>query len=335
MIRVCIAGNSGHAATVTRALPRLPQVKIVGWCRAWPGEPMTEVLEDFAKLGLTPTEYPDYLTMIDTLSPDVLVVDGLFCDHEEMTCQALERGIHVYCDKPLALSLEGLERVHKAAQSSDALLWAMQTARFDPWFYTAKQLINADEIGEIRLITAQKSYRLGKRALFFCNRAQHGGLIPWVAIHGIDFIRYFYPRPVKTIFAHHSAMANQGYKDLEVTAQLMMTMENEVSAQVSADYLRPANAATHGDDRVRVVGTRGIIEVRDEQVYLINPYNDGSAPVPLQQSPMIFEDFIAALEGHGSGMLNLSESLEDSRLALLARDSADFHRTISLSVCDI
>ena len=116
MIRVCIAGNSGHAATVTRALPRLPQVEICGWCRAWPGEPMTEVLEDFEKLGLTPPEYPDYLTMIDALSPDVLVVDGLFCDHEEMTCQALARGIHVYCDKPLALTLTGLERVREAAQ---------------------------------------------------------------------------------------------------------------------------------------------------------------------------------------------------------------------------
>ncbi len=33
MIRICIAGNSGHAATVTRALPRLPQVEIAGWCR--------------------------------------------------------------------------------------------------------------------------------------------------------------------------------------------------------------------------------------------------------------------------------------------------------------
>ena len=190
MIRVCIAGNSGHAATVTRALPRLPQVEICGWCRAWPGEPMTEVLEDFEKLGLTPPEYPDYLTMIDALSPDVLVVDGLFCDHEEMTCQALARGIHVYCDKPLALTLTGLERVREAAQSSTALLWAMQTARFDPWFYTAKQLIDAGEIGEIRLLTAQKSYRLGQRAPFFRDRAQHGGLIPWVAIHGIDFIRF-------------------------------------------------------------------------------------------------------------------------------------------------
>ena len=41
MVRVCIGGNSGHAATVTRALPRLPEVEIAGWCRAWPGEPMT------------------------------------------------------------------------------------------------------------------------------------------------------------------------------------------------------------------------------------------------------------------------------------------------------
>ncbi|OUP52928.1 hypothetical protein B5F17_06750 [Butyricicoccus pullicaecorum] len=330
MIRVCIAGNSGHAATVTRALPGLPQVEICGWCRAWPGEPMTEVLEDFEKLGLTPPEYPDYLTMIDTLSPDVLVVDGLFCDHEEMTCQALARGIHVYCDKPLALTLTGLDRVREAAQSSTALLWAMQTARFDPWFYTAKQLIDAGEIGEIRLLTAQKSYRLGQRAPFFRDRAQHGGLIPWVAIHGIDFIRYLYPHAAKTIFAHHSTMANQGYGDLEVTAQLMMTLENGVSAQVSADYLRPANAATHGDDRVRAAGTHGVIEVRDDTVYLINEHNDGSTPVPLQYPPAIFEDFIATLEGHGSGLLDLAESLEDSRLALLARDAADSGCAISV-----
>lgn len=329
MIRICIAGNSGHAATVTRALPRLPQVEIAGWCRTWTGEPMTEVLDDFAKLGLSPMEYPDYLTMIDDAQPDVLVVDGMFCDHEAMTCQALARGIHVYCDKPLAFTLDGLTRVQQAAAASPALLWAMQTARYDPWFYTAKQLVDAGAIGEIRLLTAQKSYRLGQRAPFFRHRAQHGGLIPWVAIHGIDFIRYLYPHAAKTIFAHHSTTANQGYGDLEVTAQLMMTMENDVCAQVSADYLRPANAATHGDDRVRAAGTHGVIEVRGDAVYLINDQNDGSQPVPLEHPPMIFEDFIHTLEGHGSGLLDLSESLEDSRLALLARESADTGRIVN------
>lgn len=291
---------------------------------------MTEVLADFHALGLAPKEYPNYIAMLDAEKPDVLVVDGLFCDHEEMTCTALARGIHVYCDKPLALTLEGLARVRQAAESSSALLWAMQTARYDAWFYTAKTLIDAGAIGDIRLLTAQKSYRLGERADFFRKRAQHGGLIPWVAIHGIDFIRYLYPRAVKTIYAHHSAQANHGYGDLEVSAQLMMTLEGEVSAQVSADYLRPANAATHGDDRVRAAGTQGVIEVRDEQVWLINHDHDGSQPVALKHPPMIFEDFIHTLTGQGTGLLDLSESIEDSRLALLARSAADTGRCLQI-----
>ena len=103
----------------------------------------------------------------------------------------------------------------------------------------------------------------------------------------------------------------------------MMTMTDGVCAQVSADYLRPANAATHGDDRVRAAGTEGGIEVRGDQVGLINAQNDGSVPVPLRECPMIFEDFIHTLEGHGTGALDLAESIADSRLALLARESAD------------
>ena len=329
MIRVCIIGNSGHAATVTRALPRLPQVEIAGWCRSWDGEPMAEVLEDFKKLNISPKEYADYRQMTETEKPDVLVVDGLFCDHEEMTIYGLSRGMHVYCDKPLALSLEGLERVRERAENAKGLLWAMQTARYDPWFYTAKCLIDEGEIGEVRLLSARKSYRLGTRAPFFKQRELHGGLIPWVAIHGIDFIRYLYPRAVKQVFAAHSAQGTQGYGALEVTSQLMLLMENGVSAQVSADYLRPANAATHGDDRVRAAGTEGVLEVENDQVWLINKRHDGSTPMPLRQCPMIFEDFIHTIEGHGSGLLNLTESIEDSRLALLAREAADLNKLLS------
>ena len=286
---------------------------------------MTEVLEDFARLGLSPKEYPDYRTMTEAEHPDVLVVDGLFCDHEEMTLYALASNIHVYCDKPLSLTLEGLKRIEQAASQSSAVLWAMQTARYDPWFYTAKCLIDEGAIGDIRLLSARKSYRLGQRAPFFRERALHGGLIPWVAIHGIDFIRFLYPKAVQQVFASHSTLPGGGSGELEVSAQLMLTMENEVSAQVSADYLRPANAPTHGDDRVRAAGTCGVIEVENEQVWLINAEHDGRTAMPLRECPMIFEDFIHTLEGHGTGLLDLTESIEDSRLALLAREAADTH----------
>ena len=263
--------------------------------------------------------------MTEAEHPDVLVVDGLFCDHEEMTLYALASNIHVYCDKPLSLTLEGLKRIEQAASQSSAVLWAMQTARYDPWFYTAKCLIDEGAIGDIRLLSARKSYRLGQRAPFFRERALHGGLIPWVAIHGIDFIRFLYPKAVQQVFASHSTLPGGGSGELEVSAQLMLTMENEVSAQVSADYLRPANAPTHGDDRVRAAGTCGVIEVENEQVWLINAEHDGRTAMPLRECPMIFEDFIHTLEGHGTGLLDLTESIEDSRLALLAREAADTH----------
>ena len=334
MIRVCIAGSSGHAFTVLQALPRLPQVEIAGWCPTWDGEPMDGLVAEIERRNLHQHRYPEYQTMVQSVRPDVLVVDGQFGDHAAMTLWALERGIHVYCDKPLALSLEALEELHNAARASSGLLWAMQTARYDPWFHTARQLIQEGAVGEIRLISAQKSYRLGARAPFFCDREKQGGLIPWVAIHGIDLIRFLCPLTVEAVFAKHSTGGNGGYGDLEATAQIMMSLEGGVSAQVSADYLRPSNAPTHGDDRVRVAGTAGVLEVRADQVWLINETHDGSRPEPLRETPLIFEDFIHTIEGRGLGLLTQEESFADSRLALLARESADTGALLSLTCRD-
>lgn len=330
MIRVCIAGFSGHSYTVLQALPKLPEVELVGWCPTWDGEPMEDLLKGLERQNLHPVQCSDYRTMVQSLRPDVLVVDGQFGDHAAMTCWALERGISVYSDKPLALTMEELEQLHKTARCSSGLLWSMQTARYDPWFHTARQLIQAGAIGEIRLLSAQKSYRLGERANFFRDRAKHGGLIPWVAIHGIDLMRFLCPLPVETMYAHHSTAGNGGYGDLEATAQIMMTLRGGVSAQISADYLRPMNAPTHGDDRIRVAGTSGILEVRDNQVWLINETHDGRRPEPLLPTPLIFEDFIHTLEGRGVGLLCMEEAFADSRLALLARESADSGTLLTL-----
>ncbi|MGM9536914.1 MAG: Gfo/Idh/MocA family protein [Candidatus Onthomonas sp.] len=331
MIRVCFAGYSGHAYTVLQALPRLPQVEIVGWCPAWDGEPMDGLLAGLQRLSLHPPRYPNCQVMVQSVRPDVLVVDGQFGDHAAMTRRALEQGIHVYCDKPLALSLEELDALHTVSRNSPGQLWAMQTARYDPWFHTARQLIQEGAVGEIRLLSVQKSYRLGDRAPFFCDREKQGGLIPWVAIHGIDLIRFLCPLPVETVYACHSAVGNGGYGDLEATAQIMLTLAGGVSAQVSADYLRPMHAPTHGDDRIRVAGTAGVLEVREEQVWLINETHDGSRPEPLRETPLIFEDFIHTIEGRGLGLLNTEESFADSRLALLARESADTGALLTLT----
>ena len=61
---------------------------------------------------------------------------------------------------------------------------------------------------------------------------------------------------------------------------------------MTIDYLRPNNAPTHDDDRLRVVGTKGIIEVINNKVLLIVDDIPGVREVPLEQEGSIFLDFL-------------------------------------------
>ena len=64
----------------------------------------------------------------------------------------------------------------------------------------------------------------------------------------------------------HSGMYNQGqWGGLEVSAMCNFVMTNEVLGSVSIDYLRPNTADTTDDDRIRIVGAEGVIEVRERK----------------------------------------------------------------------
>ena len=57
---------------------------------------------------------------------------------------------------------------------------------------------------------------------------------------------------------------------MDITAAAMFRMTNDVIATVTADMLRPSVAKSHGDDRVRLVGTKGVLEIRDNVCELIS-----------------------------------------------------------------
>lgn len=332
-MKICVAGSSGHSGRMLQESLKIPGIEVSGYCPGEEGESVSSLGERIARFGYPGIRGYDTLEeMLCLEKPDVVIVDGAFRNHGSFICTALEHGASVLSEKPLALSLEELSRVEKAVDSTSAQLWAMQTLRYEPWTLEAKRLIRAGAVGEIRLLSGQKSYRFGKRGDFYRHRDQYGGTIPWVAIHAIDAFRYLCPLPVHTIFARHSRGANRGYGDLEMTAVCMFEMEGGVLATATADFLRPETAATHGDDRVRVAGTKGVLEILHEKVYLINPDSDGTEPIklPEQPGPTLIEDFLNAVQGKPSGLLDTKQSIESTRLALLARESADCGKVITI-----
>lgn len=328
-MKICIVGNCGHAISAVEAYEKRKDIAFVGYCPGIEGENLTNLEAAFAKNGLFPVRFENYRSMVEALQPDVLVVDSVFCDHFKIMKYALQNNIHVYCEKPLALTVQDCLEIPKLLKQTDAVLWSMQTMRYDPWMFTAKQLVQPERIGKIRMIHAQKSYKLGVRPPFFRDRAQYGGTIPWVAIHAIDLIQYFSQAKFTSVYARSSSKENGGNGDMESEAVCCFTMENDILAQVNADYYRPANAPTHGDDRIRIVGTKGIVEVRENQVYLTDSEHDGNSPEKLINAPLIFEDFLNYVQ-NGSGWLDPQQSIAATYVALMARDSADSGKVLEL-----
>jgi predicted dehydrogenase len=330
-MKIAVIGCCGHSKAALDQISASNGRQILCGFAGLEEDNIAGLRRKIGELGLDAPYYKDYRELLEREKPDACIVDSVFYRHAQTAAAALSMGIATYCEKPLALDLAGLELVRKAQKSTGALLWAMQTARYDPWFYTAHSLIRQGAVGQVLMLNGQKSYTLGNRGAHYRARETYGGSIPWVAIHSIDLIHLLSGSAVETVYAVQSTKGNRGHGELESYGQIVMTMTGGVQAGINFDLLRPGSAPTHGDDRIRVAGTEGVLEVRANQLYLLD--QNGMSQPELQSPPTIWRAFLDAAAGV-PGLITTESSLESTRIALLARQSADTGKLVPVEVTE-
>ena len=154
---------------------------------------------------------------------------------------------------PINLSRESFE---KAGIKLSMLL----TMRYEAPYRAVRNAIASGVIGEVVMVTAQKSYRLGDRPPWQKSRQTFSGIIPFIGIHALDLIRWTTGREFVQVMAYHGNIGHSAYGDMEDHGQVLALLDNGGSATARMDYCRPAKAPTHGDDRLRVAGSQGVIE---------------------------------------------------------------------------
>lgn len=326
-VKIVLIGSTGHSKYVVNGLKGNYQDQIVGIAPGSEGESVDSLSQKLAK-DYELKKYDDYKKMLAELQPDVAAVACHFGDHAEAAVEVLNRNIDLFVEKPIATTLSELDEVRSAYEKSESKLAAMFGIRYKPWFLTAYKYIKEGAIGEVRLMNAQKSYRLGQRAEFYKKRDSYGGTIPWVGSHAIDWMQWLSGKDFKSVYASHSTKANQNHGELEVSALCHFNFEDEVFGSINIDYLRPQNATSHDDDRIRIAGDKGVIEVLKEKVYLINDQIEGSRELPLVAKKEIFADFLEWVKGQGESMISAEESFRVTEAALQARRSADQEKLI-------
>ena len=332
-MKICMIGLRGHNGYVFDGLDG--DAEIVGVASGTRADDVAPLVASCRDKGSAPRAFEDWRAMLDELRPDVVTIAGPFDLHAEMAVEALRRGIHVFCEKPAATTLADLATLAEGHAASAASLSAMMGLRHDPAFYTAWQAVRQGAVGRVRLISARKSYKLGERRDYYKSRDASGGTIPWVGSHAVDWIAWFSGERFVSVFAAHSRQANRGHGELEMSAMCQFTLTGEVLASASIDYLRPDAAPTHGDDRIRVAGADGVVEVRGGKVYLINAGTAGEVCLSAACDRHVFRDFLAHVRGQGEPLVSGAEVLDVTRACLLARLSADEGRIVQFDGSEV
>jgi predicted dehydrogenase len=274
--------------------------------------------------------FDDPAALLEQFKPDAVSIGSIYGRNGDLVAQMLERNVPTVSDKPIAATWEQLERLRRLASGGRAILLTEFDFRCRPAFRAAQRAIAEGKIGEVILATGQKSYRFGTRPAWYADRASYGGTLLWIASHSIDATEWVTGRRIRRAVGHQGNLSHRELGTMEDHLSVLLELDNGGTGVVHADFLRPAAAATHGDDRMRVAGSEGVVEVRDERCRLTTrdqAERDITDSVAVR--PMHLE-LLAALRGEKSAWFSTEQSLEMARTLLHARDATDSGRWVSV-----
>lgn len=182
------------------------------------------------KMGVE-ARYTDYRELLRHPGLDAVIIVTPDQLHREMVEESLNAGLHVLCEKPLALLREDLNAIVAASRASDKKLMVGQICRFTPGFAKAKELIDAGELGDIYYVESEYAHDYqdilsenGWRSDPDRNGVVGGGC------HAVDLLRWIAGDPIEvTAYANHKMLPIVPYDDCTIA---ILRFENDVIGKV-------------------------------------------------------------------------------------------------------
>lgn len=197
-----------------------------------------------------------------TFEPDMVWLCTPTSLHSEAACDIIERGIHLFIEKPVAHSAQAADKILQAANKigQDVMVWVGCNMRFHPAVLKLKEFIGQGMIGTPRVFRFHFSHWLPNMRpgvdyrQTYAAKKQGGGII-LDNVHDIDLALMF-SGPVKQSngFAFKSGLLDM---DAEDTACISLIHENRAMSFLHMDYLRKDKSRG-----IEILGDTGSLEWR-------------------------------------------------------------------------
>ncbi|AEE92232.1 Oxidoreductase domain protein [Tepidanaerobacter acetatoxydans Re1] len=200
--------------------------------------------------------YKNYKELLE--NPEIDAVSITLPDNMHRNCVevAVANKKHILLEKPLAKKLEDGKALYEATKDYDKIFTVGFLLRFDPRFNMLKQSLDKGELGDIIHIYCRRNSPIigPRRYVGASDLSMH------VMIHDIDYINWFMGcQPIKVFAKARSVLLKENSMNDVIYA--IVTYENNAIACMEACWTLPENSPTIIDDKVELVGTKGVAYV--------------------------------------------------------------------------
>lgn len=193
---------------------------------------------------------------------DAVIIATPTQTHPELVIAAAQAGKAIFCEKPLALSLEAAREALAAVEAAGVPLQVGFMRRFDEGYQKAHRAIQAGRLG--RPLTFKAVGRdPGCPDPAFADPAMSGGLIVDMAIHDFDLARWLMGREVDRVSATGSLLVCDALRAVGDIDNAVINLRFEDGALGNIEVSR--NASYGYDIRTEVLGTDGRVHVGSDE----------------------------------------------------------------------
>jgi glucose-fructose oxidoreductase len=181
-------------------------------------------------------------------------------EHANLAVRAAHAGVHVLCEKPLAVTDEECARILEACREANVKLMTAYRLHFEPLYLEMVELVRRGDIGEPRYFTSTFSMRAAPDGIR-TRRETGGGTLYDLGVYCINAARAFLDGEPTQVFAYSIRGDRSDMPEVDDTTSAILYFDDDRLATFTTSFAAGATSD------FRVVGTKGDLHVEPAYEY--------------------------------------------------------------------
>ena len=296
---------------------------------------MNDETEAFIKGFGVEKIYKDYKEIINDAEIDAVMVCSSTDTHAPISIEAINAGKHVFCEKPLANTVDKILEIADALKAHPEVKFQVGfNRRFDHNFAAIRKAYDEGKIGDAQILKIT-SRDPQAPPVGYCAAS----IFLDMTIHDFDMACFLTNSDVEELYVYADALINPSireYGDFD-TAIISLKMANGALAVIDN-----SRQAMYGyDQRAELFGSKGMVATSNDTLSsaVISTADGVTGEKPLyfflerymESFSEEVRQFCSAVENNTETPVGIHAGLQSVKIALAAEKSANEHRAVKLS----